>query len=57
MRQGFEARARVSANFNGQEKRVLKQTKVNKTKHKSSQTTSRGNSKNKTINKGETKLQ
>jgi hypothetical protein len=36
LRQGFEARARVSTNFNGQEKRVLKQTKgreeVNKTK-------------------------
>jgi hypothetical protein len=38
LRQGFEARARVSTNFNGQEKRVLKQTngrkEVNKTKHK-----------------------
>jgi hypothetical protein len=38
LRQGFEARARVSTNFNGQEKRVMKQTngreKINKTKHK-----------------------
>ena len=37
--QRFEAKARVSTNFNGQEKRVLKQTKgrkeVNKTKQKS----------------------
>jgi hypothetical protein len=38
LRQRFEARARVSINFNGQVKRVMKQTngreEVKKTKHK-----------------------
>jgi hypothetical protein len=38
LRQGFEARARVSTNFNGQEKKVMEQTngreEVNKIKHK-----------------------
>jgi hypothetical protein len=38
LRQWFETRARVSTNFNGQEKRVMKQTngreEINETKHK-----------------------
>jgi hypothetical protein len=38
LRQGFEARVRVSTNFNDQEKRVMKQIngreEINKTKHK-----------------------